>query len=383
MKLETFQYLLGQGWSIPQFPKLDSDNTWILIFASPNFIHDPSPFLELKSFYTQAKIMGCSSAGEIYGANVLDNSISVAVIQFEKTRLKMFSIENKRSEDSYHTGKNIAQACLAPDLKGIFVLSPGLDINGSQLVKGMNSVVPENVVITGGLAGDGTDFKRTWTLHDKNITNDEIVAVGFYGQEISIGHGSQGGMDIFGPERRVTRAEQNILYELDGKPALKLYKEYLGEYAERLPAAGLLFPLAIRDEYESGKTLVRTILAIDEKRQSLTFAGEIPEGCFARLMRANFDRVVNSAEYAAELATQKMIEPMEGQYSLLSIAISCVGRRLLLGERTEEETELLLQTLPIGSTQIGFYSYGEISPSGSGPCNLHNQTMTLTTFFER
>jgi hypothetical protein len=59
-----------------------------------------------------------------------------------------------------------------------------------------------------------------------------------------------------------------------------------------------------------------------------------------------------------------------------------VGRRLVLGSRTEEEIEATLEVLPKGTQQIGFYSYGEISPYTAGTCDLHNQTMTLTTLSE-
>jgi hypothetical protein len=201
--------------------------------------------------------------------------------------------------------------------------------------------------------------------------------VGFYGDHVHLGHGSKGGWDIFGPERRVTKSSGNILYELDGRPALQLYKEYLGERAAGLPATGLLFPLSLRVTKSENKSLVRTILAVDEAHQSMTFAGDIPEGYLAQLMRANFDRLVQGASEAAQSTSRN-----NGSAAVLAVAISCVGRRLVLGERTEEETEAALEVLPRGTAQVGFYSYGEISPYASGLCDLHNQTMTLTTISE-
>ena len=237
------------------------------------------------------------------------------------------------------------------------------------------------MVVTGGLAGDGTHFKRTWVLKDRTPQSGYVTAVGFYGDHIRLGHGSKGGWDKFGPERQVTKSIGNVLYELDGRPALGLYKAYLGDRASGLPATGLLFPLAIRTSQAEGKVLVRTILAVDEATQSMTFAGDIPEGVFAQLMRANFDRLIQGASEAATLT----FDHHNGSHAdspTLSIAISCVGRRLVLGERTEEEIEATLEILPKGSRQIGFYSYGEISPYKSGACDLHNQTMTLTTIAE-
>ncbi|MCA9717126.1 MAG: FIST C-terminal domain-containing protein, partial [Myxococcales bacterium] len=225
--------------------------------------------------------------------------------------------------------------------------------------------------------GDGPRFERTWVIDDGRPTEGRITAIGLYGDAVHIGHGSKGGWDAFGPTRVVTRAEGSVLYELDGKPALQLYEQYLGDRAAGLPATGLLFPLLLTRPEEERK-VVRTILAIDRDQQSLTFAGDIPTGASAQLMKANFDRLVEGAERAGELARERGGEGGD----VLAIAISCVGRRLVLGERTEEEVEATLDVLPDGTKQVGFYSYGELSPVTRGACDLHNQTMTLTTIRE-
>jgi hypothetical protein len=385
MELQSFQYTLGSGWSIPSFPEMDSENTLILVFAAPEFIENPAPIKELAAKYPKSKMIGCSSAGEISGSYIYDKSLAVAIARFDKTSIEIVKKPIERVEDSYKAGEEIAKKLKKEDLRGIFVLSEGLKVNGSELVKGLNTLAKEQVVITGGLAGDGHDFKNTWAIFNGQIVTDHIVAVAFYGESIVIGHASKGGWDIFGLERRITKSKNNILYELDQKPALKLYKEYLGERAAELPASGLLYPLAIRKDAEDARQLVRTILAVDEATQSLTFAGDVPEGYLAQLMRANFDRLITSASEAGELATGIMLSQHNKATNVpvLSVAVSCVGRRLVLGERAEEETEAILATLPPGTQQIGFYSYGELSPYTVGTCDLHNQTMTITTFYER
>jgi hypothetical protein len=384
MELQSFAYSQGTGWSIPTFPDMDSENTLILVFGAPEFIDNRAAIKELAAHYPKAKMIGCSSAGEIAGSYIHDKSLSVAVARFDKTPLQIVKQPIERAEDSYKAGQEIARKLNKNDLRGIFVLSDGLKINGSELVKGLNTIDKQHVVITGGLAGDGQRFKQTWTIMNGEIETDQVVAVAFYGDSIAIGHASKGGWDIFGMERRITKSKNNILYELDQKPALKLYKEYLGERAAELPASGLLYPLAIRKDAQDTRQLVRTILAVDEATQSLTFAGDVPEGYLAQLMRANFDRLITSASEAGELATEIML-PQNHKAAhgpVLSVAISCVGRRLVLGERAEEETEAILDTLPKGAHQIGFYSYGELSPHTVGTCDLHNQTMTITTFYE-
>lgn len=385
MQVETIQYTTKEGWSIKEFPKLDSDQTLILVFAAPEFLNNPEPIKELSRQYPQSKMLGCSTAGEIAGPRILDNSLSVAILRFEKTQIQTSKVEIKSPSDSFQVGQQIVKNLNRKDMRGLFVLAGGMKVNGSELAHGLNSLTRKDVVVTGGIAGDGDRFKQAWSIFDGEICENYITAVSFYGDAIEIGFASRGGWDIFGPERRVTRSKDNILYELDDKPALNLYKEYLGDRASGLPATGLLFPLAIRSGKENDRQLVRTILGVNEDEQSLTFAGDIPIGYYAQLMRANFDRLTESACEAGQVSLLKMIKTQTDTTSspLLNIAISCVGRRLLLGERTEYETEGVFEAFPKGIKQVGFYSYGELSPHTTGECDLHNQTMTLTTISEK
>ncbi len=383
MKVETLNYTKANGWS-STFPDLDSPQTLIMVFSSPEFLITPEPIKELKVKYPNSKIVGCSSAGVVFGPHILDQTLSIAIIQFEKTRIKAIKHSIASPDQSYQVGVDIVNQLNDKDLRAIFILSDGLNINGSELANGLNETIDKNIVISGGLAADGKDFKKTWTIYGNELESNQIIAVGFYGDFIQVGHGSQGGWNVFGPERRVTLSKNNVLYELDGHPALALYKEYLGELAKGLPATGLLFPLAIWPKNTPDSQVVRTILAIDEKEQSLTFAGDIPEGFSAQLMRSKFDDLISSAGDAGEAALTNLLVDSESiTKPLLSIAVSCVGRRLLLGERTEEETEAMLERLPAHTKQVGFYSYGELSPQGMSNCDLHNQTMTLTTFYEK
>ena len=377
MQVRRLAYRRGTGWS-HALPALDSPTTLVLTFGGSGLVDVPEVFADLQAAYPNSTHLGCSTSGEIHGTEIHDDSLSVAVVRFERTRLKSHFAHVAASDESYAAGREIAGQLAQDDgLRAVFVLSDGLQVNGSQLVRGFNDVLPPAVVVTGGLAGDGARFRATWNLHHGRPVTGIVGAVGFYGDAIRIGHGSKGGWDIFGPERRITKSAANVLYELDGKPALRLYKEYLGDRAAGLPATGLLFPLALRAAASSEKRLVRTILAVDETTQSMTFAGDVPQGSLVQLMRANFDRLIEGAGAAGSITA-----PANGQNPVLAIAISCVGRRLVLGERSEEEVEAALAALPAGTEQVGFYSYGEISPYAPGSCDLHNQTMTLTTLHE-
>jgi hypothetical protein len=378
VKIETLTYKNPQGWS-KQIPEhLDSENTLALLFIAPELASNLKPVQELRTQLPKAHIVGCSTAGEIHDASILDESMAMALAQFESTKLRSVSQELNQASDSYECGKKIGKTLNDQDLSAVLILSIGTDVNGTELVNGINAEIPSHVPVTGGLAADGERFERTWIVHGDRIEERSVVAVGFYGEKLRIGFGSMGGWDIFGPLRRITRSNANVLFELDGKPALELYKEYLGERAKGLPATALLFPLTLHLSDPDNRSVVRTVLGVDEKEQSMIFAGDMPEGSLAQMMKANFDRLIDGAMGAAVQAR----DPLKGYAPVLSVAISCVGRRLVLGSRIEEELEVVLEALPPGTTQIGFYSYGEISPTASGFCDLHNQTMTLTTISE-
>ncbi len=385
MRLETFSYGVADGWSVDgralhSLPALDSERTLVLAFGAPEFADRQGPLEALRRAYPCSTILGCSTSGEIHQYELRDQSLSVAVVRFDESYVRSACFPVPTPERSFETGVELARSLDAPDLRAIFVLSDGLRVNGSELVAGLGRNVADSVVVSGGLAGDCKRFQSTWVWGDAGRRTATVCAVGLYGDRLHIGHGSKGGWDFFAPERRITRSSGNVLYEVDHQPALDLYKRYLGERANGLPTTALRFPLALRDPIDEvgGKTLVRTILAVDEVTKSMTFAGNVPEGHMVQLMRANFDRLIEGAGQAA-VATRCHAQT---EHPTLSIAISGVGRRLILGERTEEEIEAALDEMPSLVRQVGFYSNGEISPFANGSCDLHNQTMTLTTVSE-
>ncbi len=374
MKLEQYIYT-DKGWNSRIDNSLDSKNTLILIFASPNISYIQKPLNELINLFPNSKFMGCSTSGEIFNNRLSMDRFVVQVIKFEKTVLKISSLKIEDSSKSRKLGQELALSLNKSKLKSVFILSDGLNINGSQLARGISSVFLNDVIVTGGLAGDDEEFKKTWVLVDKKPCSKYVTAIGFYGEDLYVGYSSKSGWDTLGVRRRVTSSFENIVYELDYQPALKLYKKYLGDRAKGLPSTGLLFPLGI---YLEKEIKIRTILAIDENKQSITFAGDIPEGSKVTLMKANFQKLIEGASDAIKSIDfkDKKIE------QFCCISISCVGRKLVLGQRVEEEIEAVLDILPKNSMQIGYYSYGEISPLSSGKCGLYNQTMTITLIGE-
>lgn len=378
MKIEQRVWNAQQGWTLQSGPDIQNNVQLAIVFAATKILKQKIFMQELKAMYPKAHLFGCSTAGEISGASVFDDSLVVTAVHFEKTRVMGAQIALGDHPDSFEAGKRLAQALDKEDLRHVFVLSDGLGVNGSDLVKGLAGHLPAGVTITGGLAGNGDRFEETYVFWDDLPSRNTLAIVGFYGKHLEVGYGSMGGWDPFGPERLITKSTGNLLYELDGQSALDIYKKYLGEHAEGLPAAGLLFPLSIRTR--TGETgIVRTILGVNEKDKSMTFAGDIPEGSYARFMKANFERLIDGASGAALRSREGLARGAPD----LAILISCVGRKLVLKQRTEEEVEAVREALGGSPVITGFYSYGEISPFVSGaPCALHNQTMTITTFAE-
>lgn len=376
MQIQTFTHQFGAGWSTELPSELDSDQTLLVAFGASEYGDAPAALADLADAFPRSARVGCSSAGEILGQVVSDHSLVVAAVRFERTALAVASTRLAATADSAAAGARLGAELALHRPRLVMVLSDGLAVNGSELAKGLSEALPAGTMIVGGLAADGDRFARTWVLVDGMPQAGFVTAVALTGPLVT-GSGSQGGWDTFGPERRVTRAEGNVLYELDGRPALALYKDYLGILAQGLPASARRFPLSIREDPDRGVPVVRTILAVDEAAQSMTFAGDVPTGWRAQLMRSSHDRLIAGAMRSAADAASGMAGA-----PVLALAISCAGRRLLLSQRADEEIEATLEALPPGSHQIGFYAYGEISPGGFAHCELHNQTMALTTLRE-
>jgi hypothetical protein len=384
MKTAQLEHTKLNSWSGAIPSGMDGSQTLVLAFGSTALLTHRGPLEELRAAFPNSLLMGCSSAGEIAGSNVGDEGLSVVVAQFDTTRLMAASTCVRGPTDSQDAGHRLAAQLPQDGLHAVFVLSTGLNVNGAGLVRGITASLPKNVIVSGGLAVDGSRFERTWVLDNTGLYENAVAAVGFYGNSVRVSHGCVGGWTEFGPGRTVTRSTDNILHELDGQPALALYKHYLGERAADLPGSALLFPLALRIEGESSDAVVRTILGVDEATQSMTFAGDIPHGASVRLMRTTVDRLVTGAEEAAQHARRSHdpAGPVRDG-STLALIVSCVGRRLVMGERTEEEVEAVVENLPEGAVHAGFYSYGEIAPAnGQTGAQLHNQTITLTVLSE-
>ncbi len=375
MQLEQRIWLPREGWRLMNSDGADAP-ALVIFFAAPGTIDDGARYNELKSFYPQAAIIGCTTGGEITDADVHDGSIVATAIAFKQTRLAFAETSIGGGErGSFEAGMRLGGALPREGLRGVFLLSDGTQVNGTELVAGIQHVLGPEVTITGGLAGDGSSFVSTRVGLNANPEPGKLAAVGFYGAGVRLGYGSVGGWDAVGPERLVTRSSGNTLFDLDDLPALDLYKKYLGPEAANLPASALLCPLRIHPLGKPESALVRTVIGIDEERKAMIFAGTIPESSVAQIMLGHFDHLIAGAGQAAEKAAFP-----EAQ---LAILVSCIGRKLLMGQQIADEVDAVRGVLGRSCRLTGFYSYGEIAPLENSPfCDLHNQTMTITTIAE-
>jgi hypothetical protein len=378
MKIRQDAYQESQWKTVSVSPDFSPSNVQlVLAFGERICLENVQPYEYIRGLYPNAAIVINSTSGEIYDDTVHEGSIIVNAIEFEKTIVRTSQIDIQNHKESAMAGLTLANNLLAENLVSIFIISDGSKVNGSALIAALNEKTQHKIPISGGLAGDNARFEKTLVGLNENPTEGKIVGIGLYSKDLKVGHGTLGGWDGFGPEREVTNSEYNTLYRIGDKAALDLYKDYLGKYANELPGAALLFPLSMRTN-EEDEPVVRTILSIDEEQKSMTFAGDIPMGALVRFMKANLDRLVDASSTAAQNSLIPLEKPAE-----FALLVSCVGRKLVLGQRTEEEVEVAREVFGEKTVITGFYSYGEISSQNpNARCELHNQTMTITTLSE-
>jgi hypothetical protein len=350
-----------------------------LAFAPAEQLRSAETWARLRALHPQARIIGCSSGAQIQGADVLHGQLLCTGVRLAKSGIAVASVLEDEPLDWHAKGRLLGERLPAHGLRHVLAFTEGLVVNGSRLAEGLVAALPANVRVTGGLAGDGERFEQTGVFLDGHQSGYQAIAIGLYGEALHIGYGSAGGWEAFGIERRITRAHDNELFELDGEPALDLYRRYLGPQAADLPASGLLFPLAIWPPDSPAEPLVRTIRGIDEARGSLHFAGDMPSGYRARLMKAQPGSLVNSARQAMASASHMM----SGHSAQLALVVSCECRKIVMQQELVQELQAAREALGAATSISGFFSYGELAPLGEAmACALHNQTVTVTTLAE-
>jgi hypothetical protein len=377
--MQVFSHVLADGVWTRRGQSAPLGAQLAFVFAPEAQLRQPEAWQRLRALHPQARIVACSSGAQILGAEVLEDGLLCTGVRLERSGILVASVRTGERTDAQALGRLLAERLEADGLRHVLVLAEGLVLNGGRLAEGMIEALPPGVRVTGGLAGDGERFEATGVFLDGHEEGIQAVAIGLYGEALRIGHGCAGGWEPFGIERRITLAHDNELLELDGEPALNVYRRYLGPQAADLPASGLLFPLAIWPAEQGTEPLVRTIRGIDEARGSLKFAGDMPVGCRARLMKAQPGSLASIARQAMAQA----LSSMQGSAPQLALVVSCECRKIVMRQDVLQELELAREALGPQASIAGFFSYGELAPLGpEAGCALHNQTLTLTTLAE-
>jgi hypothetical protein len=377
MQAAILKYCSGEWVNQSERPQTcDTEAQLVLSFGEKLAIIDPAVYQSLKLRYPQADIVMCSTAGEIVNDRMEVNTVNATALTFDRTPIGSACVNVKDFSDSYEAGMALCGQLPQSGLTYIMLISDGGVVNGTDLLKGMYACIGNQVIISGGMAGDG--LHSSWTVVGLNAVprSGNIVAVGFYGDYIHVSTASKGGWKEFGAHHYITSSVKNKVYEIDNQDCVSFYNNQLGSYMNSLPAARLLFPLAI--VAENDEHLIRGVLSVDDDNGAITFAGDLPVGTKVRFAKASFMDLINAADTAVnELAGGGPYEP---DYLMIT---SCVGRRIVLGPGVDEEIRAVRNGLSGEPPISGFYSCGEFGPDKSGlPAQLHNQTITLTGFRE-
>ena len=351
-----------------------------LVFASTRF--DQEALLKgITSVTHDAKLAGCSTAGEILSDGPVRRSVVVMTIRSDSVQVAT-GLGLQMSQDSRQAGQEVARQVAQAKLIAphAFLMFPdGLSGNGADVIRGVQEVLGLSFPIVGGSAADDFRFTRTYQYFQDKVYTDSVPGVLLAGP-IAVGIGARHGWRPLGRPRQVTRALANIVQELDGHSAVNLYETYFGTAAaavksETLVDMSILYPLGLpvpgEEEY-----LLRNILRIDPNG-SVIYAGEIPEGSEVRLMMGSKAKALQAARWAADQAVRS-IAPRSPRFGLV---FSSCSRSRLFGRQAGEEIEAIRRVMGETVPLIGFYDYGEQAPltavNFAGRSYFHNESLVV------
>ncbi|MEM6838904.1 MAG: FIST N-terminal domain-containing protein [Cyanobacteria bacterium P01_C01_bin.120] len=369
---ESLCYDLANGWSKP-FPDLDSDNTLIVVFAAHEYCDSPEPLKELRQAFPKSKIIGCSTPVVVCDGGLREGAIAVGIIRFKNTQIRLSYTSVQGFAESRTAGQHLGKQLADENLKGVLIFSDGVTTEATDLVRGLQEMLPSDVTIAGGLAS-GHTLDDTWMLCDGELKRFYACAVGFVGNTVELTRATGGGWRLVGGECQATRTAGRTLFELDGEPANAVYQRQIGCNAGfGLHESSTRYPLTLRLP-DLEMQIVRDINSVDEASGALELAGDIPEGVMVQVMTTTEDEILDGVDEAIERLRSKTILP---KHNALAVYVSCAGRRAVLLEKTNEEAALAHDGLGQGIHQIGMYAFGEISTTSSGPPHVHNETITI------
>lgn len=321
-------------------------------------------------------LVGCSAYAEIDNEQALTSSVVAMGLVLEGIEVRTFQVAG-RGVDSFAAGRDAGRGLreFAPDL--VITFPDVLTMNATRFLLGLQDALGKGMPIVGGASADDGAFKATYQIHGREALSGGAVGVALKGP-LTIVTAAKSGYTPVGATHASTRVENgNVLLEIDGRPALDIYRDYLGERVAQMPAVSIEFPIAVVGGIEGAPRraddellLVRAILGVDEARGALLLGGDVPEGAAIRVTRATKEDVVRGAEEATMTALEAMPAPE------VALIFSCMSRKSVLGPRFKDECRASFARLPEGLPKIGFYTFGELSPV-QGTTMHHESTYTI------
>jgi diguanylate cyclase (GGDEF)-like protein len=342
----------------------DDEKLLIQIFTSKNNFEFIKKLLSIfTKHFPKSTLIGSTTDGEICNGKVSTKKTVISFSSFEKTNLEIY-ISNK-FKDYFEGGKNLAKSLIKDDTKVIISFIDGLRGNGEDFLNGINSV-NNNIIISGGLAGDNSEFKKTYVFTKDTILFDGVVGVALNSNNLKIFTDYSFDWQAIGKKLTITHAIGNRVFTIEDKTAVEAYNYYLGEaVSEKLPKVGIEFPLIIQN---NDLNIARAVIG-KEDDGSLIFAGNLKIGDKVRFGCADFDSIFNE--------TQKHVDKLLGTCVESIFIYSCMARRRFIPEAIESETSVYNKIAP----SSGFYTYGEFFSCGRSKLLL-NQSMTVLALSE-
>jgi hypothetical protein len=377
MHFTSLPFQPATGWACAADPHpLDGLDTLVMLFGPASALTDTAALAPLRRHLPHSCWMAAAAPAIVAGRQAHDDGLSATVVRFDRTRVRRFQTDIGPDRSETTAARHLAAALAdSPGLAAVLVMVDALQVDGPALVEALVAALPAGLPVAGGLGGDGTAAAGTG---NDGTPQGSVCVIGLYGAHVHMARACRGGSIGFGPRRLVTRSEGQTVLDIDAQPALTLYREYLGRYADGLPEAASHFPLTVFRHGGDHHGVIRYVLDIDPARQSIRVAGDIPTGSQVQLSRAGRSELLDGAEQAARQVAPRL----PADRPVLNLVVSCVGRRHVLGEQTEDELEPFDDHLPDGSLQVGFYSFGEISSIDGQRCEMHNMTFTAAALWE-
>ena len=353
---------------------INPDADLVLVHGNPFSLEEPMLLDTFTKSFPNACVAGCSSDGVFFNGQSYENSVIYTVIDFNDTEVRQARINLIEDEyDEYASGKMLADQLIRDDLISLIIFSEGTKLDCHLFLQGVREVLGSTVAIWGGLASDKTGFDYTVVMDSEGVYDDAVVAVGLYGKRLVV-DAALSSQEKTGVEINITRAEDNIIYEINEQPAAKVLNSILHDHYGASMSEKNRFPIIILDPQTRKPMYSRVIYHEDKEYNSLYSVASVTEGpAYVVCMTETKDNLADAAQTCATLKTDA------AEFVLVA---SCAGRKAAMNTDWINESALIQKSIG-DAPSFGFYAYGEIGKNLiDNPSLLHNHTLSMMTLYE-